>query len=109
MRARVLRGNDRPVRDDGRIRLEQRHDEGIDVRRRLAARLEDDDVGKARGVADADLGIEARCALGGLGLDDDDDAAGVLARHRVGDLDRVVDVDEIGNADEQREDTAEGS
>ncbi len=28
---------------------------------------------------------------------------------RVGDLDRVVDVDEIGNADEQREDTAGGS
>ena len=74
-----------------------------------AAGLSDIIILEPRGVADADLGIEARCAHGGLGLDDDDDAAGVLARHRVGDLDRVVDVDEIGNADEQREDTAEGS
>ena len=107
MRARVLRGNDRPVRDDRRIRLEKRHDERVDVRRSLTARFEDDDVGQARGVADADLGVQARRALGGLGLDDDDHAAGVLARDRVGDLDRVVDVDEVGHADEQREDTTQ--
>ena len=107
MRARVLRGNDRPVRDDRRIRLEKRHDKRVDVRRSLTARLEDDDVGQSRCVTHANLGIESSRALGGLGLDDDDHAAGVLARDRVGDLDRVVDVDEVGHADEQREDTAQ--
>ncbi len=53
----------RPVGNDGRIRLGAAAlvTRGIDVRRCLAAQLQDDDdQSKARRISDADLGVQAR-------------------------------------------------
>ena len=98
---------ERPVGDDRSIGLQERHDEGVDVCCGLTARLENDDVGQARGIAHANLRVEACFALDGGRLDNDDDAARVLARNRIRHLDRVVNVDDVGNADEKGQDAAQ--
>ena len=97
----------RPVGDHGRVRLQQRHHQGVDARGGLAARLQDDDVGQARGVAHADLRVEQRFGSGRGRVDHDDHPARVLPGDRVGYLDGVVDIDEVGHADQQREDAAQ--